>query len=168
VNLNRIKVKFTEGVSLAVGHLAVRGVNVATYSIGGLNYDASTQVADWTLTSAIGADKLLLQLSAVATDLAGNALDGEWTDGQTAALSGNGLAGGDLLFRINVLPGDVTRDGVVDAADLNAMRRRQLLTAGGVGYSIFYDTDGSAVIDATDLNAVRRRQLLTLPARNPT
>jgi hypothetical protein len=168
VNLNRIKVKFTEGVSLDVGHLAVRGVNAATYSISGLNYDASTQIADWTLTSAIGADKLLLQLSAVATDLAGNTLDGEWTDGQTAALSGNGLAGGDLLFRINVLPGDVTRDGVVDAADLSAMRRRQLLTAGGVGYSIFYDTDGSAVIDATDLNAVRRRQLLTLPARNPT
>jgi hypothetical protein len=37
-----------------------------------------------------------------------------------------------------------------------------------VGYSIFFDTDGSAVIDATDLNAVRRRQLLRLPARNPT
>jgi O-glycosyl hydrolase len=167
-NLNRVRMKFTENVSLSVGQLAIRGVNVASYATSGLNYDSSSQVAEWSLVSAPGADKLLLHLSATATDLAGNPLDGEWTDGQTAAVSGNGVAGGDLFFRLNVLPGDVTRDGVVDAADLNAIRRRQLLAVGVVGFSIFYDTDGSAVIDATDLNAVRRRQLLRLPVRNPT
>jgi hypothetical protein len=44
-------------------------------------------------------------------------LDGEWANGADAYPSGNGAAGGTLNFRINVLAGDATRQGLVDASE---------------------------------------------------
>ena len=45
------------------------------------------------------------------TDVAGNALDGEWDNGTDTYNSGDGAAGGDFAFRIDILPGDVNQVG---------------------------------------------------------
>jgi Dockerin type I domain len=56
--------------------------------------------------------------------------------------------------RLDVLPGDVNDDGVVNAQDLTLVRNN--FTSTGALYDIFDDIDGSGVVDITDYNLVRR------------
>lgn len=63
-------------------------------------------------------------------------------------------------FDFDVLPGDVNRDGVVNATDVVRTRNRlgrSVLSTGDErnAYSPFADVDGSGVINATDLVLVR-------------
>ena len=85
--------------------------SVGSYSVSGFSYNATDHVATWSLSAAIGADKLYVALpgsgATPVTDTAGNGLDGEWTNptsysqvGATSIFpSGNGVAGGDFAFR---------------------------------------------------------------------
>ena len=83
------------------------------------------------------------------TDLAGIPIDGDWTDSVSAYPSGNGSAGGDLVFRFNVLPGDVTQDGAVDTNyDLPKVLVGLGTTAQDAAYSIFADINADGVIDS--------------------
>ena len=92
----------------------------------------------------------------------GLALDGEWT-GSTATPdafpSGDGAPGGDFRFRINVLPGDVNGDRVVNALDMLDIRRRT--------YSPTRDVNGDAALNAVDLWIVRAVLPSRLPASEP-
>ena len=130
-NIDQIKVVFSENVVVDQSDLALSGVNVSQYDIADSTfaYDPTTFTATWTLPQAIGTDKLLLQLNADGSnpieDTAGNRLDGEWTNptrttqsSSSTYPSGDGTAGGDFLFRFNVLPGDANQDGTVDGYDL--------------------------------------------------
>ena len=121
-NINQIKVVFSENVVVDQSDLLLSGVNTTAYNVSGgtFSYDPTTFTATWTLPQAIGPDKLLLQLNADGSDpiedSAGNRLDGEWTNPTSTTQSssstypsGNGTAGGDFLFRFNVLPGDANR-----------------------------------------------------------
>ena len=161
--------------------MAVYGVAVSQYAFapGTFAYDAATCTATWTLTTAVGADKLLLALDADIVTGPGNvALDGEWTNppvgnpgGSDSFPSGDGSAGGDFAFRLNVLPGDVNRSGgVVSGTDVTQTRNAQGSPPGGVGslYTIFKDVNGSASITGTDVTNVRNSQGLSLPAAEPT
>lgn len=63
-------------------------------------------------------DSLTLVVDYTVTDTTGNELDGEIAVPATGALpSGDGIPGGQAVFRINILQGDANRDGVVDDAD---------------------------------------------------
>jgi Dockerin type I domain len=95
-------------------------------------------------------------------------LDGEWSDGTSAFPSGNGGAGGDFRFRINVLPGDADRNGTVLANDFSEVKRKFFssttnLGSGAAAYSIFHDVTGSGNILADDFSEVKRRFFNTLP-----
>jgi hypothetical protein len=182
VNLNRLSIRFSEDVVVAQDDLVVHGVNVASYGIAGFGYDAATFTATWTLTTAgVANDKLLLELDADTgtgvMDAAGNRLDGEWTNPVAPAVSGDtfpsgdGAAGGDFLFRLNVLPGDVNRSGgSVLGSDVTLVRNAQNSTPGGAGslYTIFKDVNGSGSILGSDVTLVRNRQGLSLPAGEPS
>jgi hypothetical protein len=72
-----------------------------------------------------------------------------------------------------VLPGDVTGDCKVDAADYRAARARVLADAGGArpgarGYAPLFDLDGDGRISATDLAHPRRHLFASLAADEPT
>src|SRR5206468_2162311 len=123
-------------------------------------YDAPTRTATWTLGRAIGSDRVVLRLRSDAgadantgVSAGGEPLDGEWADGADAYPSGDGTAGGDFAFRVNVLPGDVNRDGVVNAQDLGRVRARQQTRAGSsaaataVDYGAFEDVNGDGRIN---------------------
>jgi hypothetical protein len=174
-NLNQISVRFSRDVLALDVDLAVRGANVASYAVADFDYDTVTHTATWTLAQSLRNDKLLLDLDGGAdgiVDASAIALDGEWANGTDSFPSGDGTAGGDLRFRLNVLPGDVSRDGKVNAFDWYQLRARRLGSVtrpgtGLTGYTPFYDPDGSGTIGTTDLLYVRRNLLASLPTTDP-
>lgn len=180
VNIDQITVVFSENVALDKNDLLLSGVNTATYNVSGstFSYDAVTFTATWTLPQGIGADKLLIHLNADGAspivDAAANRLDGEWTNPTSVTQpsssvypSGNGTAGGDFLFRFNVLPGDANRDGYVKTSDALAILPNLNKAANDSGYTAFIDVDGNGQIKTTDTLAVLPKLNTSLPSGEP-
>jgi len=167
-NLNTLTVRFTEHVIVAQDHLALRGVNTTEAGIAGFSYDPATFTATWTFGAALGVDKWMVHLFDLVEDAAGNALDGEWTTGDSALPSGDGSAGGDFLFRFNVVPGDVNASGDVLGADVILVRNAQFRTTASANYDPKLDVNGSGSILGDDVVAVRNLQFTALPAGDPT
>jgi hypothetical protein len=130
-NIDQIKVVFSENVNVDKADLTLSGANTAAYDLAGstFGYDPATFTATWSLAGMLPADKLEVRLNADAAgpirDGAGYRLDGDWANPATRAdmgtdtyPSGNGMAGGDFLFRFNVLPCDANQDGSVDIFDV--------------------------------------------------
>jgi uncharacterized delta-60 repeat protein len=177
-NINKVSVRFSENVTISEAALAMIGVNVGQYALapGSFDYDPDTFTATWTLATNVGADKLLLSLDADhVTGTGGLALDGEWANpapgslgGADAFPSGDGSAGGDFLFRLNVLPGDTSRNGIVQASDALPIQAALLTTPGQSGYTIFRDVNGNGILQANDFLAVQARLLTMLPSAEPS
>jgi hypothetical protein len=145
-------------------------VNVASYVLAGFSYAAADRTATWTLASSVGVDKILLDLdgdaagAAAVTDVAGNRLDGEWTDGADTFPSGDGTAGGDFRFGLHVMPGDADGNGTTNVSDLGTLathfnRNPRDHTQG--------DFNGDAVVDVSDLGTLATNFNRSLPAGNP-
>ena len=106
--------------------------------------------------------------------MAGNHLDGEWinppstTPPPSVYPSGDGIAGGDFLFRFNVLPGDVNQNGYVQATDGLLVRGALGSSAGQPAYSIFKDLNGNGYIQSNDGLLARGRLGANLPQGEPT
>ena len=176
-NLDEFKIVLDEEVVVANDDLGVYGVDSPAYATdaGGFSYPdpdgPAGLTATWKLTAAVPlADKLLLVLSSDSvTDLAGNALDGEWANGADTYNSGDGVAGGDFAFRVNILPGDVNQSGGrVTALDWILTRARTNLRPGDEGYEPLYDSNGSGGMTALDWILARVRTNTQLPVGEPT
>jgi len=171
VNTNQIRVLFSEDVTCGADSLRVFGLNTPEYGYT-LSYDGVRHVATLTFDSpfeeGLAADRLLLVIDDRLTDKAGNRLDGEWTDALSTYPSGDGTAGGDFRFRLNVLPGDVDGSGEVRCSDVIKVRRKTNTTPGRPGYSPLYDVDGDAHIRSSDVIKVRRCANTQLPSGKPT
>jgi len=166
VNVDQIRIAFSKDVDVETEDLTVCGFD-GQYAISGFGYDPVSHVATWALDSPVGADRLFVSLTDDVADSAGNALDGEWTDGVSTWPSGDGAAGGDFRFRLNVLPGDVDQSGVVRSSDTIKVRRKSNTQPGDPDYSVFYDIDGSGVIRSSDTIKVRRKSNTELPLDGP-
>ena len=177
-NLNEVIIEFNENVNVTEGDLALTGVNVPSYGFSAFSYDAVAHRATWTISQNLSRDKLLVDLdgstaNAVA-DTAGNRLDGDWVNptwsppspptGGDAWPSGDGTAGGDFQFRINVLPGDINQDGTVNVQDLAilAANYRKSLTGWANG-----DLNCDGVVDVMDLAVLAANYRLGLPVPEP-
>ncbi len=151
-NLNQVVVQFDEDVSVQQGDLTLTGVNVPLYGISGFSYDPLTYTAIWTTTQTIGNDKLTITLDGssgtAVKDLAGNVLDGEWTNQVSSYPSGNAADGGDFSFRFNELPADANQDGAVDIFDINLVSS-YWGTLGPQG-----NINGDDSVDIFDINAI--------------
>jgi uncharacterized delta-60 repeat protein len=181
-NLDRVSVRFTTGVAVVAENLAVRGARGGDYAVADFAYDDVESVATWTLAGGLGAgggDRVLLDLDGDSPGGVNNGariprfLDGDWADGADAYPSGDGAAGGDFRFRVNVLPADVSGDGRVTALDASRVRAHLFRRAGepfsgaGRAYSPLYDLDGDAVVGTRDLAAARAAQFSRLPVELP-
>jgi hypothetical protein len=179
-DINQIKVVFNENVMVDKADLSLAGANLSHYdTAGGLfSYDPATFTATWTLPGYLGDDKLALRLSAdqpgAIRDIAGNRLDGEWTNpasitdtGTRVFPSGNGVAGADFLFRFNVLPGDVNQNGYVQSTDGLLMRGALGSTAGQAAYAIFKALDGDGQVRSSDVLLAHQWLGKALPAAEP-
>jgi VCBS repeat-containing protein len=170
-NIDQIVVRFNEHVDVDREDLIVRGVNTATYAITGFNYDPATFTARWTFQAPLAADKLRIDLAGDGLDPIRNAnnvrLDGNWTDGGAAFPSGNGRSGGNFLFRMDILPGNVDQEGPTNVLDTIKTRNRQFTSVGDANYSPLFDVNGSGRIDIFDTVQVRNLQFTDLPAGQP-
>ena len=102
----------------------------------------------------------------------GIALDGEWVNGVTPGDSGDGSAGGDFLFRFNVLPGDVDQDGAnagggVAGLDVGALLLVFFESIGSPSYNRFANLDGDIGIAGIDLGFLLGAFFTELPAGEP-
>ena len=85
-NINTVIVEFSENVTVAQADMAIAGVNVPSYgfSPSSFVYDPVAHRASWTISQNLGRDKLLIDLNGSTTgavaDMAGNRLDGDWTN----------------------------------------------------------------------------------------
>jgi hypothetical protein len=169
-----IRIRFNEPVVVEQDDLAIKGAIgdglslPGDYSVQGFHYDPATYIATWWMTAPLRADRLRLELNADGptgvADARGNALDGEWADGVTAAWpSGDGAPGGDFVFRFNVLPGDADQNGVVNSIDLARVRRAYGTSTPFASYSIFADLDGDGRSSGTDVLIARANQRRRLP-----
>ena len=183
ISINQLLVTFDTDVedSLDAGDLTlsvisgVRGdgttASIPVVVTSPFEWDSSSNTATFTLNQSIEPGRLSLQIaSADVTDSDGNGLDGEWTNGQSATNSGDGTAGGDFSFQINVLPGDVLRpsDEVVTTDDaLEILNNAGLLLNGNpINYDMFLDLNGDTVVNALDTQAAVVRntsRLLSTP-----
>ncbi|MFO7906172.1 MAG: hypothetical protein R6U98_26175 [Pirellulaceae bacterium] len=166
--IDTLTIAFSEEVNIAADQVHVYGVNTQEYSTD-FAYNAAAQTATLTFDSPIDVDKLRLVIEDTVTDAAGNALDGEWEDG-TSTESGDGTAGGDFLFRFDVLPGDATDSGNVVASDVSVLASAFGSFAGGSGdrYSVFVDYDGSGNVVAADVSILASHFGQFLPSGDPT
>ncbi|MAE68140.1 MAG: hypothetical protein CMJ18_28150 [Phycisphaeraceae bacterium] len=178
--LDQVILRFSEQVDVEQGDLAL----VGTVGPDGVedamdDYAFSAFVTEtgptgafqavWTLSSAIGSDRLLLALDGlkVTSTASGLALDGEWTNEVSSFPSGDGAAGGDFTFRFDVAPADVDRDGAATVFDIKPVRDALGSSAGGAEYSIFADLNGDAIVDDSDKGPLRANLGRVLPASEP-
>jgi len=181
VNVDRVSIRFTQPVLIDAADLQVRGVNTPTYSFlngaPGFDYDATNFVATWTFDKPLAKDKIVLDLDASSPNGVHNEgnefLDGEWTNGGDTYPSGNGLGGGDFLFRTYVLPGDVDHSQSVLAQDFSDVKKKFFKSANEPGpagdqqYTLYHDINGDGIILAFDFSEVKKRFFDSLPVAQP-
>ncbi len=159
-NVNTLRITFSESVAVTEDSLTLHNsLNETIASTSFAAIDASTY--QWTFAT-LGANKYWIALeSDLTADLAGNALDGEWTTSTTTyANSGNGVAGGDCNFRFNLLPGDVNLSAGVNSTDVAVVRNRGMGDTDTTNYR--RDLNGSGMVNSTDVALVRNREMFFL------
>jgi len=156
-NLDQVKVRFLTDVAVQADDFVVRDAT-GTYGVRRFDYDPTTRTAVWTLDRALAAGRLTLASVDAIFDRAGQALDQD----------GDGQPGGSFDTTIDVLPGDVDRDGDRDGADYRRLRRDAGASESRRAFNPASDLDGNGRIDGRDLASVRRglerRAILRGPA----
>jgi hypothetical protein len=120
-NVTQISIAFSEPVTLGQASLTLYNSANAAISSSNYSYDSSTFVATWQFSTALAANKYVINLAANSvSDTAGTELDGAWTTGVStfANGSGDGTPGGDFNFYFDVLPGDANNSGTVTNGDV--------------------------------------------------
>ena len=172
-NVDKIQIKFDTDVDVQAADLSVSGVNETAYEFDDFSYDATDKVATWTLAEAIAKDKIFLDLDADGIDpvkavSGGAVLDGEWTDNSDTFPSGNGTAGGDFEFRINVLPGDYNGSATVTTFDRLVVASKVGKAVGDAGYDIRADINGDGdITTADDKDFITNHLSDALPSGDP-
>ena len=139
VNLERVTIRFTRDAPVIEEDLLITGHVVPKYAVENFEYDNVSATATWTLGRPLRTDRVELRLN------------------------------GEVVGRLSVVPGDATRDGVVNALDVAQVRSRQGTASGTPGrgvqaHSVFHDIDGSGTINVLDYAAARARFGWALPA----
>ncbi len=140
-----------------------------------MGYDNATNRAKLTLAINLRSDRYLLKVDAAkVSDLADNALDGDFTKYQ-AGPSGDGTPGGSFLFDFNVMPGDFNRNGddvaaptaAVDSSDLSILGASWMQTHLDPFYRWNADANGDLRDDSSDLSVLGANWMQSLPEPAP-
>ncbi|GFO81513.1 MAG: hypothetical protein A49_11400 [Methyloceanibacter sp.] len=177
IGLTHVQVGFTEPVVVpndavrvwVVSRLGIDGGDVTGFAT---DYDTEGFVLTVTFAEPLLEDRVTVILDYLIEDLAGSPLDGEIYQPSSAALpSGNGINGGQGVFRINVLQGDANRDGMTDASDLDLINGLLGLCTSDTGFDPNADLNSDGCIDSVDASIVSDavgRQLPATDGSSPT
>jgi hypothetical protein len=163
-NVNQVVVEFDKDVTVTVSTLSLLGPGNAVFQATGVTpLDGRTY--RWTVPT-LDSGKYLIALEAASVQTpSGTALDGEWTSGTTHyGQSGDGVPGGDMHFRFQLLRADLNRNGGVNLSDVTAIRTRTGLTTAA---NYRFDVNGSGSVTAADITLIRAnngRLLANYPA----
>jgi hypothetical protein len=170
-NVDKISVTFSEDVHVQRSDLSLSGITTPNVQAAGFFYDAFAHVATWTFAAPLANDVYQIDLDGngldPVKDLAGNVLDGEWSNNSDTFPSGNGTAGGDFAFLFRVMPGDVNQNGGVEYYDYGTVNSQQGLTTASPGYLAFADVNGSGTINSTDTQLTLSKLWSTYPTGSP-
>jgi hypothetical protein len=134
MGINSLAINLNHAVTLLPSDVSVKGVNVADYGPVSLSGSGTSYVI--TLAQPINAaDRVTVTIN-------------------NAALSFTG--------ELDVLPGDVNDDGVVNAQDL-VLIRNEIIGSGNSTIGTFGDLNGDGAVDMTDFNLARQRIGTRLP-----
>ena len=174
-NVNQVIIDFDEAVqgsgiggTFTNSDFGVVGTDTVNF-VGGLipidtiTYDSINNRATLNLSVSLPSDRYTVFASDAITDIAGNMLDGEWSDGISTFNSGNGAAGGDFEFNVNVLQGDSSQNGVVDSTDIVAIAVSFNSIVGDTLYDATADIDGDGTNGIGDLIAIASNFNQVLP-----
>ncbi|HEX4144189.1 MAG TPA: choice-of-anchor tandem repeat GloVer-containing protein [Pirellulales bacterium] len=120
-NVTQISIAFSEFVNVSQGSLTLYNSANTIVPASGYSYNSTTNIATWQFSTALVANKYVINLAASSvSDANGVKLDGAWTTGVStfAARSGDGTPGGDFNFYFDVLPGDANASGTVTNGDV--------------------------------------------------
>ena len=99
----------------------------------------------------VSADRLTLVVDYTVVNAAGEELDGESDNPRAPTFpTGDGVKGGQAVFQISVLQGDVNRDGGVNVQDSALFASQLGRCAGNSGFDARADLNNSGCVDATD------------------
>ncbi len=167
VGVPEVKIGFDEPMALPIPAGAITAWTVAGGAVTGFttSYDPATDVLTVVFASPIRDDRLTIVVDFTLTDLTGNELDGEIADPLSAVLpSGDGVRGGQAVFRINILQGDANRDGVVDLADATLVRDALGLCSTSPNFDPRTDLNLDGCVNALDAAIYLLAEGRTLPA----
>jgi hypothetical protein len=134
MGINALAINLNHAVTLLSSDVSVKGVNLADYGPVTLSGSGTSYVI--TLAQPINAaDRVTVTIN-------------------NAALSFTG--------ELDVLPGDVNDDGVVNAQDL-VLIRNQIIGSGNSTIATFGDINGDGAVDMADFNLARQRIGTRLP-----
>lgn len=170
-NVDQVFIQFSKdvGASFDKTDVKVSGIQTLDYTSQlTVSYDNIRFLATLKFSNPLSVEKLRIVILDTVTDAAGNRLDGEWVNGGTQTMSGNGTAGGNFDYRINVLPGDVSGNGVVLGNDVTLdVLARGKSTLDGISFNPLADLDGSGSCVQSDVDFVVARRLTSLPTNEP-
>jgi hypothetical protein len=161
-NLDRLTLRFNEGVDVQESDLYIQGVQTGLaipLAAGGFTYDSTKHTATWTFAQPLGADKYAIRL----VDRVANGMDLA-LDGEGAPRTGDGTPGGDFVFQFSVVPGDGNQNGVTNMHDGLGVRERMFADTNRPDYLTRYDFDGSGVINIQDGLEFRDKLFDEIPA----
>ncbi len=165
-NIDQILIQFDEdvGASFDISDVAIVGVQVPNYSgLISVEYDRIRFIASLKIASPFGVDKLQVVISDTVTDADGNRLDGEWVNNGSQQRSGDGNPGGIFSYRINVLPGDISGDGVVLGNDITLSVLARNKSVVNPDFNPLTDLDGSGTSTQQELEFVVSQRSKSLP-----
>ncbi len=136
LGINRITITLSTPELLTAGDVSVHGVNVANY--GPVTISGSGTTYTITLGQPINA-----------------------ADRVTVTIGNDTIA--TFTRRLDVLPGDVNDDGMVNSQDAVIVRNEYLAFAPVTIPMMFLDVNGDGVVDATDYGLVHNRAATHLP-----
>ena len=151
IGLTHVLVGFTEPVIVPSDAVRVWGVGGGTAMGFATSYDPDNSVLSVTFAESLRDDRVTVIVDYSIEDLAGNPLDGEIYDPPNAQLpSGNGVNGGQGVFRLHVLQGDANRDGMTDAADLDLIGTSSGSCDGDPGFNLGTDLNSDGCVNDLD------------------
>ncbi len=165
IGLTEVKIGFSEPVIVPTDAVDVWLLSGGTVNGFTTSYDPDTFVLTVAFAQPLRDDQVTVVVDYTIEDVAGHPLDGEILDPKNAVLpSGNGINGGQGVFRIRVLQGDANRDGVVNAADEAIVNDSLGLCDGDTGFNAMADLNGDGCVDAADANIIAAAFGNQLPA----